>query len=530
VSPWLRDRRDRLAALAVATLAVASHATALGGGFIWLDHTHIEEGLALAAPGEWSSLFTQGFAGTGFYRPLMALSLSIDAAVAKTPLWFRSVTLCWHAAAAVTVLLAAGTLGLSRRAALIAAALFAVHPATSLVADAIAFRSEAMIAVALLVLIAAHLRDQPVLAAAAMLLGALTKETAWVLGPLLLAVLELLRRFDPRGRLPGERASVSLLIWEGSALTLATALRSSFAPAWRGSFQELSFDHAIGTRLAAFGKSARALVVPLDPTLCDAFPLTGSASGAALLGALAALLLGVLVWKRRGLTWLFAAALLPSLHLVPLMRWWSPHYLYLPLVFAGLWVGDRLDALGKAGVRVAAVLGVAFAALSLHQGLRYRSDAALWGPEVERQPECREGQFFLGDAARVAGAWDVAAYRYERAASDTPGYLAYVDRAAALMNLGAMRLLQERLPEAEAAWTAALEVSRDPGQRRRLTFNLAALALRRGYPQQALSLLEPELARADPLVEALRLAAKALHELGRDPEAAELLQRAAAME
>ena len=165
--------------------------------------------------------------------------------------------------------------------------------------------------------------------------------------------------------------------------------------------------------------------------------------------------------------------------------------------------------------------------LSLQHGLRYRDDAALWGPEVERRPECREGQFFLGDAARVAGAWDVAAYRYERAASATPGYLAYVDRTAALQNLGAMRLLQERLPEAKVAWTAALEAAKDPGQRRRIVHNLAALALRRGNPQEALALLEPEIARPDPLFEAIQLSARALHELGRDREAGELLRRAA---
>ncbi len=512
----------------MAVLAILSHATALGGGYIWLDHTHLEQGTALAAPGEWSSLFTRSFAGTGFYRPLMALSLSIDAAVSKTPLWFRSVTLAWHAAAAVTTFLAAKTLGLSRRGALIAAGMFAVHPATSLVADAIAFRSEAMITVALLVLVVAHLREQPLLAAAAILLGALTKETAWVMAPLILLVLELLRRFDRARRLPGERASVSLLIWEGSALTLATALRSSFAPSWRASFQPLSLDDAIGTRLAAFGKSARALLLPVDPSICDAFPVTGSASSAALIGAIATVALGVLAWKRRGATWLFAVALLPSLHLVPLMRWWSPHYLYLPLAFGAMWLGDRVDTLGKPGVRLAAVFGALLLALSLFQGPRYKSDAALWGPEVERRPECREGQFFLGDAARVAGAWEVAAYRYERAASETPGYLAYVDQPAALMNLGAMRLMQERPAEAETAWTAALQVSRDSGQRRQLTYNLAALALRRGNAQQVLDLLEPELARADPLAEALRLAARALHELGREREAAELMQRAAA--
>ena len=526
--PWLSDRRDRLAIAGVALLAILSHISALGGGYIWLDHTHLEEGLALAAPGAWPSLFTHGFAGTGFYRPLMALSLSIDALVSKTPLWFRSVTLGWHAAAAVATLFAGRSLGLSRRGALIGAALLAVHPATSLVANAIAFRSEAMITVALLVLVVAHLQNRPVLAGAAMLCGALTKETAWVLGPMLLLMLELLRRFDRSGRLAAEPASVRMLIWEGSALTLATALRSSFAPAWRASFHALSADEALGTRLAAFGKTAGALLFPVDQTICDAFPVTGTARGPALFGAIVAATLAMLAWKRRGPAWLFVVALLPSLQLVPLMRWWSPHYLYLPLTFGAIWVGDRLDALGKTGVRLTAVLGLLLVALSLRQGLRFRTDAALWGPEVERRPECREGQFFLGDAARVSGAWDVAAYRYERAAAETPGYLAYVDRPAALQNLGAMRFAQGRLPDARAAWNAALRASSDPGQERRLICNLAALALREGNPKQALSLLEPELARPDRLDEAIQLAARALLALGRSQDAAELMRGAPA--
>jgi len=528
VSPWLSDRRDRLAIAAVAALAILAHLSALAGGYIWLDHTHLEEGLALAPPGEWPSLFTRGFAGTGFYRPLVALSLSIDALVSKTPLWFRLVTLAWHAAAAATTLLCGRALGLSRRAALIAAGLFAVHPATSLVSSAIAFRSEAMITVALLVLVVAHLRGKPLLAGAALLIGALTKETAWVLGPLLLATLEVLRRFDRSGRLAGEPASVRLLIGEGTALTLATALRSSFAPSWRASFHPLSIDDAIGTRLAAFGKSVRLMLVPVDPTICDAFEVTGVAHWSALFGAVAGVILGTLAWRHCGPAWLFAVALLPSLHLVPLMRWWSPHYLYLPLAFGALWVGDRLDALGKTGARVSAVVGLLLAGLSLQQGFRYRSDAALWGPEVERRPECREGQFFLGDAARIAGAWDVAAYRYELAARETPGYLAYVDQAAALQNAGAMRLAQGRLSEARTAWNAALQVSQDPGQKRRLVCNLATLALRSGNPAEALALLEPELARSDPLREAILLSARALHALGRSGDAAELLRRSPA--
>src|SRR5262245_12789032 len=107
----------------VALLAIAAHATALAGGFIWLDHAHIEDGLALAQSQGWPALFTQGFAGTGFYRPLMAVSLSIDAA-AGVPWLYHATTLAFHAGAAVATCIAGAALGLSRRAAVLAGALF----------------------------------------------------------------------------------------------------------------------------------------------------------------------------------------------------------------------------------------------------------------------------------------------------------------------------------------------------------------------------------------------------------------------
>ncbi|HYQ31414.1 MAG TPA: hypothetical protein VER04_29480, partial [Polyangiaceae bacterium] len=72
---------DRRPIWFVALAGLAAHASALWGDFIWLDHAHIEQGLALAPAGEWLSLFAHGFAGTGFYRPLMSASLSLDAAL-----------------------------------------------------------------------------------------------------------------------------------------------------------------------------------------------------------------------------------------------------------------------------------------------------------------------------------------------------------------------------------------------------------------------------------------------------------------
>src|SRR6478735_1976069 len=234
---------NRSAIWLIVFAATAAHASALWAGFIWLDHAHIEQGLALAPAGEWLSLFSHGFAGTGFYRPLMATSLSLDASLRGAPWLYHATSLAFHAAAAVLTLLAGLALGLIRRAATLAALLFVVHPATSLVANAIAFRSEAMITVALLSLVVLHRRGNVLGAALAMLLGALSKETALVLGPLFVVALEL---FPELGEAPQRPRNFRLLAAECAASFVALGLRFQFAPAWRATFAPLSFGHALG--------------------------------------------------------------------------------------------------------------------------------------------------------------------------------------------------------------------------------------------------------------------------------------------
>jgi len=147
----------------VLAAAMASHLTALGAGWVWLDHAHIEDGAAIARPSAFLQLFTQGFAGTGYYRPFMALSLSFDALLGGAGIMHFS-SLVWHALAAAMTMLASEALGLARRAALLAGLLFAVHPLSALVANAIAFRSEAIITASLLTLVWAHTRQRPILA------------------------------------------------------------------------------------------------------------------------------------------------------------------------------------------------------------------------------------------------------------------------------------------------------------------------------------------------------------------------------
>lgn len=469
----------------VIVAALAAHATALRAGFVWLDHAHIEAGLGL------TGAFTKSFAGTGFYRPLTALSLSLGEALGGGPGIHHTINLFLHAGAAVFVVLAAEAFGLDRRASTVAGLLFAVHPITSLSASAIAFRSEPMITIALLGLVIAHLKNKPILAAISVVLGGLSKETALALAPLLLLALEV----SPKTRTLDRK----LLAVEGVALLFVLGVRQAFAPTWPARFPDLGVSEAIGTRLAALAKSASAFALPIQPRICDAFPITAAWAFPSLLGACAVVLLYLAVRKGSPIPLALTLALLPSLQLVPTLRWWSPHYLYVPLAFLCMLVAERVTARSErwlGGILLACiVLGV----ISWRDGRRYRDDNVLWSAELASNPACREGSFYIAEEARKRGALQAAAGSYEAALASYPGVLAYVDVQATLQNLGIVRSELGDLDAAERAFESALENATSALERRKLRFNLASLAMRQNDPKRAVALLEAEVRRDDAL-------------------------------
>ena len=515
-----RHEEPALIVALVTLVAMAAHATALRSGLIWLDHAHIEDGLALAPLRAWQTLFEQGFAGTGYYRPLVALSLSLDAALTHASWIFHASSVTWHAAAAALTSVAASSFGLSRRAALGAGVLFAVHPLSSLVAGTIAFRSEAMIATALLALVVLHRQRHP-LAALALLCGALTKETALVLGPMFLVALEL----DAPSPRPPVSQRARLWLWEGAALGAAVGLRSRFAPHWRASFAPLAPSDAIGTRLAALGKSATRVLAPVDNTVCDTFPVTSFVSFASLIGIAVAAGLAYLAYKRRGPALLLLVAILPSLQLVPVMRWWSPHYVYIALAFTSMLIAEYVCTRSTAAQRVAAFGLAMLGALTLITDLRFESDTTLWEEEVSADRTCREGHFYLAEVARAFRRWDDAASSYERALETSSGVLSYVDRVPALQNLGAVRLEQGRFADARVAFRTAIDAVADEGHRRLLLHNLATTELRAGNAEEAARLLEDEVSRSDALEASIFIRARAIESLGRAEEARALFRR-----
>jgi len=282
---------------------------------------------------------------------------------------------------------------------------------------------------------------------------------------------------------------------------------------------------AIGTRLASLARSAQAMALPVDRSICDTFPVTSLLSPLALAGLLVAVALLLLAVKRRGPALLLALSLLGSLDLVATPRFWSPHYLYLPLCFAAMLAVERLERFGSRALAAGAAIAIALGAVTLYDGRRFVSDEALFGPEVAARPECREAHFYLAEARRRAGDLEGAARQYELAVAVTPGIISYSDEAAALQNLGIVRLEQGRIADAEQAFHAALERTDDDGARRRLNHDLALAAAALGDDAEVARLLGPEAARADALPESLVVLAGALHNLGREAEALALLAR-----
>ena len=192
---------------------------------------------------------------------------------------------------------------------------------------------------------------------------------------------------------------------------------------------------------------------------------------------------------------LFAVSLVPALDLVPAPRFWSPHYLYLPLVFLALGLANAVGELRRLALVAAPVLAL-LAVASWQQARRYHDDRALFEAELEQRPACREGWLYVGDARRITGDLDAAAIAYQRAVAPHPDALAYVDLAASWQNLGVVQLQRGELGDAETAFRTALTLA-DARAKRELTHDLAAARFAEGHADEAAQLLESETTRPD---------------------------------
>ncbi len=421
--PWLR--RPWVQATLLCAVTVAAYAGVSSAGFVFDDFALVLYNQGIRSLGGALGFFGQdlwatadGGAASGYYRPLMALSLALDWQLAgRAPALYHLHSLAWHLAAVLVLhrLLQSLT---APGPALLGATLFALHPLQSEAVVWIAARND-LIAATLLLATLAVLRpvsvSGPRLAGGAVLAVAavLSKESTLLL-PLYLLCLDLALHGRPRGwpRHAVLWASVALhLVARGLAGVNAAAAPSE--EGWRLVFRKLPELVGLAGGLLAWPWP---LSVGRD--------LTGWELGqpALALGLLAAasLVVSLLATRQRlawvGLIWA-ALAFAPSLVALADKGVFGERYLYTSLAGLALALAAALCALPPSRRHLSS-WGLLFAVpwfFILHARVSdWKSDQTLWRAALRDTP-CGYVYASLGHCVNIEGSRREALHWYREA-------------------------------------------------------------------------------------------------------------------
>ncbi len=427
-----------------AILAVAVYVPGLPGEFVYDDHRLIGDNDGLKRPFDPSRAFLRDYyasdldrTGLGYYRPIAILSNELDYRWGGGgALWFHLTNLVLHVVATCCVFALARRLTSSGVVApVVAASLFALHPAH---AESVAFisgRVDPLATVFVLVTLLWHFRANAsnrtwpwrVAAAGAWLCGLLSKEMA-VTAPILAAVLETGTEGFPSRRDLKARAIryVPYLVVAGVYLAArVTALGYLLAQSQEGAML------SVAKPFVALGTYLRWLVLPPFGLNLEPEPAGGSWLLFAGLGVLAAFFVLLYVWRRGFKVELATAsaaglALLPVLQLKPLETALSERFLYLPSSFAMILVGllaARFWA-GRGRVAVFAsviLLGGFYAANLVPRSFLWRDEVKLWTAKDAEDGGSLKARLNLGRAHHRRGDDVAARAAYDEAIALAPG-------------------------------------------------------------------------------------------------------------
>ena len=488
--------------LALAGGVFALYAAGIDRGFVFDDHEVI---LAQPAPrdvGDVLQIFRERhIVDLPYYRPVTRATLLLQKSLhGADPVPFHlfnaalmaALALCAHA------LLRVPSLGIARAPALLAAALFAVHPvASSCVYPIASGRETALPALWVIAAIWGWLRGRPLLAHSALVLALLSKEQAAVVPAVFLAA-DLLGLCGPARRAPREwavRYAPSVVVLGLYAVLRAKlfggsefAAGSLLGPLW-------SYGYALQVLIAP----TRALVYEPEIEVWSSIPRMAAVAGALLATGLAA-------WRMRVeraplLFWLgwFAILQLPTANLLEQEARFDERYVFLASL--GLWaVLATLASQGRGVARVrvatlfcgALVVGIA-AGLTSARAAYFADDAAFVGQWHRSSPDSLDANVHLGRVRLIQGRLEEAEGLYARAIELNPG--------SAPARLGLGRVLHEtgRVDEARIEYARAVVLDpRDAYAR----FYLAVMLERAGAPEDAIRHYREALRRKPNIAEA----------------------------
>jgi len=395
-------------ALAVAALAAIAYLPSLAGVFHFDDYNVI---VHYPTVHSWEALFERAGGGV---RPLLKASYTLNWTLG---FGFSLFNIAVHAVNTALLFLIGHLLFRDRRAALIAALLFAFHPAATEAVTYISGRSSSLMAAFYLGALLAYLRGAHwFFSTLLFLLAVATRETAVTL-PAALLLCELCRTERPPWR------EILRRQWPHWALLVAGGMFLLF--------NQRYFD------LVAFGYGERSLadnlltqvggvsylilrlvslhgynIDPALPTLTEWTPaLAFQTLFLLLLFALGVANLRRRPWIAFGVLWFFLQ-LAPTNSIVPRLDVANDRQLY--LASWGLFIALCIQLRNLPRPAVAALL-ILFAAASISRQLDYRSEIVLWESSVALAPWNARGHNNLGYAYQLAGRTEEARREYRTA-------------------------------------------------------------------------------------------------------------------
>ena len=539
-------RREALAALALAALAVGCYLPALSAGFVWDDRIFAR---ALAVR-DWDGLWRIWFSPSeiedeGHYWPLVYTSFWLEHKLwGFAPAGYHAVNVLLHAANTVLVLRLAGRLAVP--GAWLVAAVFAVHP---LHVESVAWiieRKDLLSGLFYLAAFLAWLRfaDEPragrtgrhyVLALALFVAGMLCKSIVVTLPAAFLIVL-----WWKRGRVRG-----SDLSWVAPFFVVGAAIAAADM-SFYDAREPLSLGYTVVERLQIAARAlwfyAGKLLWPGGLAVIYPHWGTGAGDPVAWGYVLASAAAAAVLWFARGRVGrgplagvlYFAVTLSPVLGFVDYgymqFSFVADRHQYLAgmglmavLAGAASRVADRLPAAAWrrcAAGAAAAVLTVLAVLTWRHAGI-YRDGVTLFTHIVAHNPTARFAHRNLGEALTVEDRWDEALAAFRVAAGQAP------DDDRDHSNVGGALVVLDRLDEAEERLRHALSL--DPKSTYALQ-NMASLAVRRKRYGEALDLYRRLVGVSPRNPSAHHGVGTALYFLGRPAEALKALERALALD
>ena len=532
------------------------HLSYLNNGFTWLDHGDIERGRALLSLSSLPTAFTTHFAQTGFYRPLVTILNSLDYSLYK--FWapgYHLTNLLLHLGVS---LLAARFISLffsiNHLEKLLIILLVGLHPIGWLPVGAISYRQELLLSFFTLTGIYYHVKARTsgktkyiLLTFISFLAALFSKETALFLLPAIILFWELTNVILNEVPYSGTKSkdlsrmrdsssdklrdsstpiksgvgttitkfTLRLLFAEFSVILIYLLLRLHAVPElWRTSSLSLPFPQALATRFTAAGRLLFQLFSPFRPGLSDAVKVSSFNNfGPILLTAAFIFSDSILARRRLRSNWSIALTLLlitlfPALNIIPLPRFYSPHYGYIMLPAAAslavlfLRIFSKKNIFGKIS-SLGIALWLLVAAVSTFQaGFQFKNDFTLFAPEVSRDDRFAEGHQYLGDYHFRLQNYQLAATHYQSALRENLSVIAFVDRASVMNNLAGVYLALKKLDEADRL---LLELSYKPGwsDNQTLLYNRALIATEKEDWQKVIALLRrPDISwtRPEPLL------------------------------